>query len=90
MIVLEIALCTIIILVSTCGCAYYGGLAPFLGEIVARIIKKKGGNEIAASSDMVNDAQTTATLVDQIAMESSKSNTSVEQLGNAMRQTIDN
>lgn len=51
-----------------------------------------GGIELAAASDMVTDAQSalglsldeTSELVDKMAMASSKSNTSVEQLGNAI------
>ena len=51
-----------------------------------------GGIELAAASDMVTDAQSalgltmdeTTELVDKMAMASSKSNTSVEQLGNAV------
>ena len=51
-----------------------------------------GGIELAAASDMVTDAQSalglsldeTSDLVDKMAMASSKSNTSVEQLGNAI------
>lgn len=51
-----------------------------------------GGIELAAASDMVTDAQSalglsldeTTELVDKMAMASSKSNTSVEQLGNAI------
>lgn len=51
-----------------------------------------GGIELAAASDMVTDAQSalglslgeTSLLVDQMAMTASKSNTSVEQLGNAI------
>lgn len=53
-----------------------------------------GSIELAAASDMVTDAQTalglsldeTSTMVDQMAMTASKSNTSVEQLGNAFLQ----
>lgn len=51
-----------------------------------------GGIDLAAASDMVTDAQSalgltlddTTVLVDQMAMTASKSNTSVEQLGNAI------
>lgn len=51
-----------------------------------------GGIELAAASDMVTDAQSalglsldeTSELVDKMAMTASKSNTSVEQLGNAV------
>ena len=51
-----------------------------------------GGIDLAAASDMVTDAQSalglsldeTSELVDKMAMASSKSNTSVEQLGNAI------
>jgi len=53
-----------------------------------------GGIELAAASDMVTDAasalglntEQTAIMVDQMAMASSRSNTSVEQLGSAMLQ----